>query len=133
MAEAVARIGKEETPYRVAPHNIEVEQALLGAILVNNDAYYRVSDFLKPEHFFEQLHAEVYKVASDMIRVTKTANPVTIKTFLPADEKIGDLTIAQYLARLAAEATTIINSEDYGRSIFDLATRRNLIGGQHRL
>ena len=127
MAEAVTRIGSNDTTYRAAPHNIEVEQALLGAILVNNDAFYRVSDFLRPEHFFESLHAEIYKVAGDMIRANKTANPVTIKTFLPADEKIGDITIAQYLARLAAEATTIINAQDYGLSIHDLAVRRNLI------
>ncbi|MEM9279184.1 MAG: DnaB-like helicase N-terminal domain-containing protein, partial [Pseudomonadota bacterium] len=59
MAEAIPRIGKDDASYRTAPHNIEVEQALLGAILVNNDAFYRVSDFLKPEHFFEQLHAEI--------------------------------------------------------------------------
>ncbi|MEM9330260.1 MAG: replicative DNA helicase [Pseudomonadota bacterium] len=127
MVDVIPRIGNDEATYRAAPHNIEVEQALLGAILVNNDAYYRVSDFLKPEHFFEQLHAEIFKVATDMIRATKTANPVTIKTFLPADQKIGDMTLAQYLARLAAEATTIINAEDYGRSIYDLATRRFLI------
>ncbi|MGI9363897.1 MAG: replicative DNA helicase, partial [Rhizobiaceae bacterium] len=62
------------------------------------------------------------------IRAAKRANPVTIKTFLPEDEKVGDLTVATYLARLATEATTIINAEDYGRSIYDLATRRNLIG-----
>ena len=127
MAEAIPRIGNDETSYRAAPHNIEVEQALLGAILINNDAFYRVSDFLLPGHFHEPLHGEIFRVASEMIRATKTANPVTIKTFLPADEKIGDMTIAQYLARLAAEATTIINAEDYGRSIYDLATRRNLI------
>ena len=41
--------------YRLAPHNIEAEQALLGAILVNNEAFYRVSDFLEPEHFYEGL------------------------------------------------------------------------------
>ena len=68
----------------------------------------------------------------------KSANPVTIKTFLPADEKIGDMTVAQYLARLAAEAVTIINAEDYGRAIYDLATApradRDRRGhGQHRL
>jgi replicative DNA helicase len=57
----------------------------------------------------------------------KTANPVTIKTFLPADAKVGDMTVAQYLARLAAEAVTIINAEDYGRAIYDLARRRSLI------
>ncbi len=90
-----------EPGYRLAPHNIEAEQALLGAILVNNDAYYRVSDFLEAKHFFEGIHAQIYQVAADMIRATKKATPVTIKTFLPADEKIGDnMTLAQYLARL---------------------------------
>jgi replicative DNA helicase len=114
--------------YREAPGNIEAEQALLGAILVNNDAFYRVSDFLKPEHFYEPLHRQIFEVAGQQIRMGKTSNPVTIKTFLPADEKVGDITVAQYLARLAAEAVTIINAEDYGRAIYDLAIRRALIG-----
>lgn len=43
---------KEEASFRELPHNIEAEQALLGALLINNDALDRVSDFLKPEHFF---------------------------------------------------------------------------------
>ncbi|MAZ85694.1 MAG: replicative DNA helicase [Rhizobiales bacterium] len=114
--------------FREAPANIEAEQALLGAILVNNDAFYRVSDFLKPGHFMESVHRKIFEVAGDIIRMGKTANPVTIKTFLPADGKIGDLTMSQYLARLAAEAVTIINTEDYGRAIYDLALRRSLIG-----
>ena len=41
---------------------------------------------------------------------------------------LGGLTISQYLARLAGDATTVINAEDYGRTIYDLAIRRNLIG-----
>ncbi len=127
MADAVRQLNNTDASYRLAPHNIEAEQALLGAILVNNDAFYRVSDFLKPDHFFESIHSQIYAVAGDMIRATKRANPITIKTFLPADEKIGDITVTQYLARLASEATTIINAEDYGRSIYDLATRRSLI------
>ena len=115
------------TLYREAPCNIEAEQALLGAILVNNDALYRVSDFLKPEHFYEPLHKTIYGVVTDMVRMGKSATPITAKTFLPADQKVGDLTIAHYLVRLAAEAVTIINAEDYGRAIYDLATRRGLI------
>lgn len=114
--------------YREAPGNIEAEQALLGAILVNNDAFYRVSDFLKPEHFLEPLHRQIYDVGGQQIRMGKTSNPVTLKTFLPQDEKVGDITLAQYLVRLAAEAVTIINAEDYGRAIYDLAIRRALIG-----
>lgn len=122
-------IGKDQADqhYREAPNNLEAEQALLGAILVNNDAYYRVSDFLKPVHLHEPLHRKIYEVAGDIIRMGKMANPVTIKTFLKADEKVGDVTVATYLARLAGAAVSIINAEDYGRAIYDLALRRSLI------
>ncbi len=114
--------------YRSAPHNIEAEQGVLGAMLVNNDAFYRVSDFLKAEHFYEPIHQTIFDTASSIIRAGKIATPVTLKTFLPADTDLGGMTVAQYLARLAAEATTIINAQDYGRSIYDLAIRRQLIG-----
>jgi replicative DNA helicase len=123
-AEAFAKGG---TPYRVAPHNIELEQALLGAVLVNNEAFYRVSDFLEPGHFFEPIHQRLYEITASLIRVGKTATPVTLKTFLPQDLDVAGLTGSQYLARLAAEATTIINAADYGRTIYDLAIRRSLI------
>lgn len=127
--ESTARRQIAEAPavFRQAPHNVEVEQALLGAILVNNEAFYRVSDFLKPEHFFEPIHQKIYEVASSLVRSGKNASPVTLKTFLPADFDIAGLTASQYLARLAAEATTVINAQDYGRIIYDLATRRALI------
>ncbi|HXW27167.1 MAG TPA: replicative DNA helicase [Xanthobacteraceae bacterium] len=129
QADSTARkAAAEGTPlYRSAPHNIEAEQALLGAILVNNEALYRVSDFLEPRHFFEPVHQNIYEIAGSLIRVGKIANPVTLKTFLPADVDIAGLTVSQYLARLAAEATTVINAEDYGRTIYDLFIRRSLI------
>src|SRR5437773_5118570 len=113
--------------YRSAPHNIEAEQSLLGAILVNNDAFYRVSDFLEPKHFFEPIHQMIYETSGSLIRMGKVATPVTLKTFLPGDTDIGGMTVGQYLARLAAEATTIINAQDYGRTIYDMALRRDLI------
>ncbi|WP_306226207.1 replicative DNA helicase [Bosea beijingensis] len=123
----VARLDNREAEFRVQPHNIEAEQALLGAILVNNDAFYRVSDFLQPEHFFEPVHQRVYELVSSMIRAGKIATPITLKTFVN-DIDLGEITPSQYLARLAAEATTVINAADYGRTIYDLAVRRQLIG-----
>ena len=115
-----------EPAFRLAPHNIEAEQALLGAILVNNDAFDRVSDFLRPEHFSEEIHRRIYDVASQLIRAGKLASPITLKTFL-GEHDLGGVTVPQYLARLAAEATTIINAEDYGRTVHDLSLRRDLI------
>src|SRR6516162_3449603 len=116
-----------EPTFRAAPHNIEAEQALLGAILVNNEAFYRVSDFLEPKHFFEPIHQRIFELAGGLVRANKIATPVTLKTFLPSDVDIAGLSLNQYLARLAAEATTIINAEDYGRTIYDLSIRRGLI------
>ena len=62
------------------PHNIEAEQSLLGAILINNEALQRVIAFLQPEHFFEPIHKQVYDVARTLIGAGKVANPVTLKS-----------------------------------------------------
>ena len=112
--------------YRQPPHNVEAEQALLGAILVNNEAFDRVSDFLLPEHFSQEIHQRIFEVTAKLVRGGKIATPVTLKTFL-GDHDLGGITVPQYLARLAADATTIINAADYGRMIYDLAVRRGLI------
>lgn len=119
----------EPMHFREAPHNIEAEQALLGAVLVNNEALDRVSSFLEPIHFFDPLHGQIYETLSKMIHAGKNATPITLKTFFEAAEPIdANLTVPQYLGRLAAHATTIINAEDYGRTVYDLAVRRMLIG-----
>jgi replicative DNA helicase len=121
-----------EPVYRTPPHNIEAEQALLGAILVNNEAFYRVSDFLEPKHFLETIHQRVFELAGSLIRAGKLATPVTLKTFLPAELDIAGLSLNQYLARLAAEATTIINAEDYGRTVYDLSTSPTMLQSMPR-
>ena len=114
-------------PYRAAPHNIEAEQALLGAILVNNEALYRVTDFLEPQHFFEPMHPQIYDIARSLIRAGKLATPVTLQDVPAGRPRHRRADPRQYLARLAAEATTVINAVDYGRTVHDLAIRRALI------
>ena len=126
MAQTLMRLPVPEAPIRTAPHNIEAEQALLGALLVNNDAYYRVSDFLEADHFSEDIHRRIYEISQQLIRAGKLATPITLKTFL-GDHDLGGMTVSQYIARLAVEATTVINAEAYGRTIYDLAMRRRLI------
>ena len=116
----------QDRAYRTPPNNLEAEQALLGAILINNDAFDRVSDFLKSEHFVEEIHRRIFEIAGSLIRAGKLATPVTLKTFL-GDHDLGGVTVPQYLARLASEATTIINAYDYGRNVYDLSMRRELI------
>ncbi len=127
MKGSLQPIAAANEPVRIAPHNAEAERQLLGAILINNETYYRVSDFLEPVHFFVEPHREIYEKTGQLIRAGKIASPITLKTFFPPEHRIADLTAAQYLLRLAADAASIINAEDYGRAIYDLAIRRNLI------
>jgi len=118
---------EDDLPFRQAPHNIEAEQAILGAILVNNDAYFRVMDFLEPAHFFDEAHGRIFDIAGQLIRATKLASPITLKTFFEGEELVPGISAQAYLARLAGAATTVINAADYGRAVYDLAIRRNLI------
>src|SRR4029079_15239006 len=128
MSNALIRPLQPETPvFREAPHNLEAEQALLGAILVNNEAIDRVSTFLKPGHFYDALNGRIYEHALKLIWGGKRATPITLKTYLQNEPAVSGLTVAQYLGQLALHATTIINSQDYGRTIYDLAIRRQLI------
>lgn len=113
---------------RAAPHNIDAEQALLGAILINNEAHDRVSDFLEPHHFFDPLHQQIFETAAKLIASGKRATPITLQTFFENAHPIdGNTTVPQYLGRLATNAVTTVNARDYGQIIFDLAMRRHLI------
>ena len=117
----------EAAEYRQLPHNIEAEQALLGAVLVNNEALNKVSDFLESEQFFEPVHCRIYEAARKLIERGQIANPVTLKQYFDQDSALSEAGGAHYLNRLAASAVTIINAEHYGRTIHDLALRRSLI------
>src|SRR5438309_3701960 len=110
------------------PANVEAEQALWGAILINNAAHGRVAEFLLPEHFGNAVHGRIYAAISRLIERGQIANPVTLKNLFDQDSALTEIGGAQYLARLAASVVTIINAGDYGRTIHDLYLRRQLIG-----
>jgi len=116
-----------EVSYRQPPHNLEAEQAILGSILVNNEAAQKVQGFLDPDHFYEPVHARIYSSVLKLMDKNQIADPVKLKPYFENDEALKDVGGAQYLVRLAASAATIINTEDYGRTIYDLAMRRSLI------
>ena len=109
------------------PSNTEAEQALLGAILVNNAAYGRVAEFLAPEHFANAVHGRIFAAIGKLIERGQIANPVTLKNLFDQDGALAEIGGAQYLARLAESAVTIINAEHYGRTVHDLHLRRELI------
>ncbi|MEM8798949.1 MAG: replicative DNA helicase [Pseudomonadota bacterium] len=118
----------ELEPFRQMPHLLEAEQALLGAMLVNNAAVEHVQGYLRAEHFYEPVHGDIYAHIVRNFDQGQVATPITLKPFFEADPRLEEAGGADYLARLAGSAVTIINAKDYGRIIHDLALRRELIG-----
>ena len=115
-----------ETP-EALPHNIEAEQQLLGAILVNNDIYDRIASLIRSEHFFDPVHARIFEIAAARIQKNALASPVTLKAFMEDDPGLKELGGPAYLVRLAGAAISAFAARDYAQMIYDLAVRRELI------
>ncbi len=127
---ALATVGtpaRGRTEPRQMPHNADAEQGLLGALLIDNRAFERVSDFLKAEHFYAPVHGRIFSTIAKLIERGQIASAVTLKALFQEDEDLSHLGGAGYLADLAASVVTILSVEDYGRTIFELHLRRELI------
>ncbi len=109
------------------PHNIEAEQALLGALLVNNDVYDRITAIIDEGHFFDPVHGRIFEIAARRIQKNALASPVTLKAFLEDDAGLAELGGPAYLARLAGASVSVFAVRDYAQMIYDLAIRRDLI------
>ena len=118
---------EETLTNRIPPQNSEAEQALLGAILSNNRALEKVSEFLLPEHFANPAHQKIYRACRTYIEQGRIADPITLKPLFANDEDLKSVGGADYLMKLAATSMTIINAGDYGRQILDRYIRRRLI------
>src|SRR5580698_54536 len=118
----------EQEAYRHVPYDIEVEQALLGAILVDNQALERIGTLIKPEHFYDPLHARIFETMSLALeRGSFVLTPLTLHAAMKADPGLVEVGGVAYLAGLASAAPAMPNVRDYARILHDLAVRRSLI------
>ncbi|MFT8676493.1 MAG: replicative DNA helicase [Acetobacter sp.] len=112
---------------RQPPANIEAEQALLGALLTNNRAYDRVSDFLAGEHFANKVNGQIFDALARRIEAGQLADPVTMRAEFEHSGILQSVGGLAYLAKLLTSMVGIINAGDYGRAIHDAWIRRQLI------
>lgn len=111
---------------RELPNNLEAEQALLGAIFLNNEVMDNAAAPIEPKHFFEPLHGDIFDAMLELKRSDRLINPVTIKALVPAG-MVGEKTVSQYLAHLAVSAVNVAWTPAYAQTIMDCAARRACI------
>ncbi len=127
MVELASKPTAKASEYRELPHNVEAEQAVLGAVLINNEALNQVGDFLRAEHFFEPVHQRIYSTIERFQDRGLIASPVTLKNQFDQDEALTDLGGAAYLANLAGLAGGIFDVRDHASIVYSLAVSRQLI------
>jgi replicative DNA helicase len=110
-----------------APANVEAEQALLGALLYDNGAYERLNDALQSQHFYEPFHGRLFASIEANIRRGQLADPTLLAEQFQRDPAFQELGGVRYLADLVDRAPPAARAADYGRAIYDLALRRELI------
>jgi replicative DNA helicase len=114
--------------FRRLPHNVEIEKALLGAILLDDRrAFEMVGDFLKGEHFSRVDHGRIYEACRVIIDRGQTADPRTLAHYFEQEGALEEVGGANYLVELLASAITVLNSRQYAGIIYDAHLRRQLI------
>lgn len=109
------------------PHNLEAEQSVLGALLLNNNSYERVSDYLRAEHFSHKIHGQIYHAIVTLVDAGKIADPITLKAFFSDSKELDSVGGSGYLVDLTNNVISIVSIKDYGQMIYDLYLRRELI------
>lgn len=112
---------------KIPPHSEEVEQSVLGAILIDKDAISIISAFLSPAHFYSENHARIYEVMLTLYEQRRPIDLVTVTDVLKKKKLLTDIGGASFLAELANAVPTAANIEHYGRIIKDHHTKRELI------
>ncbi len=127
MTQDNARLVASDEAYRIQPHNEEVEQSVLGALLVNNKSLENVSEFLRGEHFYNPVHGRIYDAIVKFVERGQDASPATLKSYFEKDDDLSHVGGGQYLSDLAGSVITVMNVTDYGKTVYELHLRRALI------
>jgi replicative DNA helicase len=129
MADIIRLTGDAPVPETsTLPHNVEAEAALLGALMIDNRLAEDVQLKLRPDHFFEPLHARIYEQTLKMIDRNMIASPVTLRPLFEADEEMKALGGPGYLAKLTGSGAAVIGARDFAGQIYELALLRALVG-----
>lgn len=115
------------------PYDIFAEQILLGVIIANNEFLSSVTEFLKPEHFYDTMHQKIFRSMNTLSDKGIGIHHVSLHQQLAADPILEQLKADNYLLNLTTLAASTFNPTDYAYIVYDLAMRRELISIAHSM
>ena len=127
MITEVKKIKNNEEELRILPMNIEAEQALIASLLTDNKAYEKVSDFLKQNHFYDNINSKIFEGITKLIENNQLADPLTLKNYFIQKNELEFIGGDKYLIEVAKNYTLLSNTKDYANQIYDLFIRIEII------
>ena len=111
--------------------NTDAELAVIGCILWDNKNYEKISDFLNENHFVDEANKIIFSTIKKLLDKNVLVSPITLKNYLPEND--DNLNKVNYLNQLKDSAPSTQNTYNYGKIIYDLYVKRNLLGVAHNI
>ena len=111
--------------FKELPNNIEAEQSVIGSILVTNEIFDELSTIISSNNFYDPMHQKIYSAIENLIYKGMLANPITLKNYF--DDEKDDLDVPEYLVKITKFSTSVRQSIEYSKIIYDMFVRRELI------
>ncbi len=111
--------------FKELPNNIEAEQAVIGSILVSNDIFDEINTIISSINFYDPMHQKIFEAVESLIYKGMLANPITLKNYFE-DEK-DEINVPEYLVKITKFSTSVRQSIEYSKIIYDMFVRRELI------
>src|SRR2546427_4128483 len=129
VAQSVARESSADAQLvalRVPPHSVEAEQSLLGALLIDNQAFARIADLVAAEDFYRDDHRRIWRHISRLIDASRPADVVTVAESIEASEDKDKTGGPAYLAALSQNTPSSLNVRRYAELVRERAVQRRL-------
>ncbi len=107
------------------PNNIEAEQSVLGSILLQNEIFDEISTIINSTNFYDPLHQRIFAAMENLIYKGMLANPITLKNYFENEKDAID--IPEYLVKITKFSSSVRQSIEYSKIIYDMYVRRELI------
>jgi replicative DNA helicase len=112
---------------RVPPQNVEAEQSVLGAMMIEREAISKVSEILRPEDFYREAHRLIFNAMLELFNKNDAVDLVTVVEVLRRDEKLEATGGIAYVTALANSVPTAANVVYHARIVEEKALLRQLI------
>ena len=112
---------------KLPPQATDLEEAVLGALMLEKDALTNVIDILKPESFYKESHNKIYTAIYDLFQATEPIDLLTVTTQLRKTGKLEEVGGAYYITQLTSRVSSAANIEQHARIIVEQSIKRELI------